>query len=591
MSKFTEMWEQILLKVHPLSRKALWLQLSRIITRENDTIYVGIKSSWIESLSFDIPMINSICKQIWRKSFEVKLVPYIDFIDCDGGRNDAGFVYLIFDGREYKIGFTARTTEARLSEIKGHNPYAEIVNEVYSLNGRKLEYLFHDYFKDYRTYREWFKFPEDMEIEKQFVSIANKLSKPVALQSDIHTQDQKMSNMPFDQDTPKAIQQEKNNPTQATDSQLNQLNATKIVVNEMYSIAFPDSNLFVSEGDIAARNKELKTMLDYVEVNKYKILQNLRNLFPCDMYLYCMSVEYKSLQYQSFHYDLMADKLKLLVGLPDKELWDLFLYLINLFVLSYKPVYRPVLMAEMIEHQSTVFMSTIFDDLFLKHIIGTFYYEKTYRRCFFQSKKVDKYSRFHWQRIIGSYMRCVIAYRESNSFIGNYAREYPINHLVDDPEKYPKKFLDTLQEINNTLLNASIFIQDNGLETSMQVFDETGDQKIYKRLDLSCITDPDAYFTELLADYLPAAPTSELSLREQLNAIFKNRNNPNLSDRASKVLEIIQSGTEPVGFEAIRKSRKWKDNPSTGTIKGALDELTIKECISGDRDTGYTIVR
>lgn len=88
-----------------------------------------------------------------------------------------------------------------------------------------------------------------------------------------------------------------------------------------------------------------------------------------------------------------------------------------------------------------------------------------------------------------------------------------------------------------------------------------------------------------------APPTPELSLSEQLDAILGNQNKPSLSDRATKVLEIIQSGTEPVGFEAIRKSRKWEDNPSTETIREALNELTIKECIAGDRTTGYSIVR
>ena len=514
MSKLTELWEQILARLSR-SRKALWSQMSRIITWERDVIYVGIKAVlWLDVLSTDIPVIKSICEQLWSKNVEVKLVPHVRSIDCDGGKNNPGFVYLIFDERDYKIGFTAKPTRTRrLFEIKANNPRAKLVNEVYSVNGLKLEDLFHDYFKDYRIYGEWFNFPENMEIEKQFVSIAEKLCKPPALQSDIHTQDQKMSNMPFDQDNPKAIQQEKNNPTQATDAQLNQLTATKIVVNEMYSIAFPDSNLFVSNGDIAARNKELEPILDYVEVNKCKILQNLRNLFPCDMYSYCMSVEYKSLQHQTFHYDLMADKLKLLVGLPDKELWNLFLYLINLFILSYKPVYRPILMAEIMENQSTEAMPTIFNDLFLKHLIGTFYYEKAYGGLF--KHNFNKYNKLRVQRAIGSYMRCVIAYRGSKSFTGNYAREYPINHLIDNPEKYPKKFLEALQEINDTLLNASIFIEDN-TDTALVVFDKTGDLDIYKRLfdktdnlenykrlDLIGITDPKAYFTELLADYLP----------------------------------------------------------------------------------------
>ena len=90
---------------------------------------------------------------------------------------------------------------------------------------------------------------------------------------------------------------------------------------------------------------------------------------------------------------------------------------------------------------------------------------------------------------------------------------------------------------------------------------------------------------------VPKPPTPELSLTEQLDAILGSQDKPTLSDRAAKVLEIIQSGTEPVGFEAIRKSRKWEENPSTEVIREALNELTIKECISGDRSTGYSIVR
>jgi hypothetical protein len=268
MSKLTNLWEQILAQAPSHSRKALWSQMSRIIICENDVIYVGINSpAWLTSLSSDILMIKFIAEQMWRRSFEVKLVPYIDFIDCAGGKNKSGFVYLIFDGREHKIGFTARTTKSRLSEIKGHNPHARIVNEVYSLNGRKLEELFHDYFKDYRIYGEWFKFPEYMEIEKQFVSIADKLSKDVVLPSAVHTQDQTRSNMSFDQYATKAIQQEKNNLTQATDSQLNQLNATANFKEATYAKSVEKASKKLSDklSDISIANHEAhKEIRDYV---------------------------------------------------------------------------------------------------------------------------------------------------------------------------------------------------------------------------------------------------------------------------------------------------------------------------------------
>ncbi|MEH2321883.1 hypothetical protein [Nostoc sp.] len=61
-----------------------------------------------------------------------------------------------------------------------------------------------------------------------------------------------------------------------------------------------------------------------------------------------------------------------------------------------------------------------------------------------------------------------------------------------------------------------------------------------------------------------------------------------LSIIASTILEIIKSGNPPVKFDAIRKSRKWGEEPPvTSTIKAGISELISLKLIDGDNENGY----
>jgi len=63
-----------------------------------------------------------------------------------------------------------------------------------------------------------------------------------------------------------------------------------------------------------------------------------------------------------------------------------------------------------------------------------------------------------------------------------------------------------------------------------------------------------------------------------------------LTKVAATILEIIKSGNPPIKFDAIRKSKRWKDgSPISATVREGLDELISKELITGDNENGYCI--
>lgn len=83
----------------------------------------------------------------------------------------------------------------------------------------------------------------------------------------------------------------------------------------------------------------------------------------------------------------------------------------------------------------------------------------------------------------------------------------------------------------------------------------------------------------------------EESLTDQLDRIFAENAPLAMSNEASKVVEIIKAGTQPVSFEAIRRSRKWEGTTiPMEKLRETLTELVIKEVITGDKETGYSIV-
>ncbi len=83
---------------------------------------------------------------------------------------------------------------------------------------------------------------------------------------------------------------------------------------------------------------------------------------------------------------------------------------------------------------------------------------------------------------------------------------------------------------------------------------------------------------------------TEESLSAKLDRIFAENTPLTMSDTATKIVEIIKAGNQPVSFESIRKSRKWDANISTEQLRETLNELIIKEVITGDKETGYTII-
>lgn len=84
---------------------------------------------------------------------------------------------------------------------------------------------------------------------------------------------------------------------------------------------------------------------------------------------------------------------------------------------------------------------------------------------------------------------------------------------------------------------------------------------------------------------------TEESLTDQLDRLFQENTTPTISDTASKVIEIIKAGKQPINFESIRRSRKWDGyNIPTEKLRETLNELLIKEIISGDKETGYSLI-
>lgn len=54
-----------------------------------------------------------------------------------------------------------------------------------------------------------------------------------------------------------------------------------------------------------------------------------------------------------------------------------------------------------------------------------------------------------------------------------------------------------------------------------------------------------------------------------------------LSELAQTVLAIIQAGTKyPIGFDSIRKSRRWSTQPDRQLLREALQELVDAELIT-----------
>lgn len=89
-----------------------------------------------------------------------------------------GFIYLIYDGRHYKIG-TSKNVKIRLSQIKSHNPTVQLVCKVFSDKYLQLERFFHERYNAFRIGGEWFDFPANIEIEKEFISVAKELEKQI----------------------------------------------------------------------------------------------------------------------------------------------------------------------------------------------------------------------------------------------------------------------------------------------------------------------------------------------------------------------------------------------------------------------------
>jgi hypothetical protein len=84
----------------------------------------------------------------------------------------------------------------------------------------------------------------------------------------------------------------------------------------------------------------------------------------------------------------------------------------------------------------------------------------------------------------------------------------------------------------------------------------------------------------------------QLDARQQLETLFQlpSASTPSLTKVAATILEIIKSGNPPIKFDAIRKSKRWKDgSPISATVREGLDELISKELITGDNENGYCI--
>lgn len=95
----------------------------------------------------------------------------------------------------------------------------------------------------------------------------------------------------------------------------------------------------------------------------------------------------------------------------------------------------------------------------------------------------------------------------------------------------------------------------------------------------------------------------QLQLYEELEGIIPKSNNdvansstsrrgeqesPHLSAIALIILQIIKSASKlPINFEAIRKSRKWKQQPEKKALLAALAELILSQKIVGDEESGY----
>jgi hypothetical protein len=503
MSKLTELWEQILfiIKTHPrLCTSALLHQNGKIVAYESDVMCIAVESDWLEQVRVDLPAITSVCKQILSKAIDVRLVTWIktsSTADFNEDSDESGIVYLAYDGRIHKIGFTARTTKARLHEIKGNNPYAEIVNEVYSLNGKILEKLFHDYYKDYNISREWFDFPESIEIEKQFVSIANKLSKQV----DIISAQATSKKSPKKKTNPTKKEQTDVNCDKVSLLELEQLNTIKTVLSEFYSSVFPECKFFI-------KDSEIQPLLDLMESKKHKILHNLRGLFLYDIGRYCLLVEFVDLT--ELNHNLIANRLKLLADLSDDDLFNLLLYIIRLFIGHKSNPYRQTVINAIVEHYEASF-PTLFDDIFLKHIIGVSWYQQTHLD--FYANKRSKGSKNRWENMLLRYMRAIMSYN-SNPLICNgcfiipgYTRfsRPPVN-FTGNPARYPNKLLAVLEKVNKNLVNEIHIVIDyvSYNKGALLVCQEYRDGLVdYKNFDVSGITKLEEYFTELLADYLP----------------------------------------------------------------------------------------
>jgi hypothetical protein len=82
---------------------------------------------------------------------------------------------------------------------------------------------------------------------------------------------------------------------------------------------------------------------------------------------------------------------------------------------------------------------------------------------------------------------------------------------------------------------------------------------------------------------------SEFMVEPQPEPVQEEPEAIQLSQLAQAVLGIIKSATKyPVGFDSIRKSRRWQTQPDRQLLREALSELITAEMIQGREETGYS---
>ncbi|MHC5917745.1 MAG: hypothetical protein ACYTXE_43795, partial [Nostoc sp.] len=89
--------------------------------------------------------------------------------------------------------------------------------------------------------------------------------------------------------------------------------------------------------------------------------------------------------------------------------------------------------------------------------------------------------------------------------------------------------------------------------------------------------------------------SQQLTDKQRLESLFNMPSDTiptrhDISKIAATILDIIRNGNPPIKFDAIRKSKRWKNNaPISATVREGIDELISKELIEGNNEIGYTV--